>query len=209
MDSPHPHSVSTSYQQSGFSNRMNWGPRPALLLIDICKAYFTPASISPLSLLSNPSAASSPDSMRRLLSAAREGGVPVIWSQVEYVEPDMSDAGLFWNKAKVLDVWYVGDERGLAGDLEGLVPDEKGGEVVVKKKFASAFFGTGLDLKLKELDIDTLVICGVSTSGCVRATTLDAMQYGFRPMWDPPAETAHPKSTTQTYSTLTQNMQTW
>ncbi|KAL4908297.1 Maleamate amidohydrolase [Aspergillus multicolor] len=174
------HPSSTSYASSGFSNRMGWGTRPALLLIDVCKAYFVSSDVSPLSLLDNPTAASAPDSMRRLLSAAREGNVPVIWSQVEYAEPDMADAGLFWNKAKVLDVWKRGDERGLADNLEGLEPGAD--DVVVIKKFASAFFGTGLDSKLKALNIDTLVICGVSTSGCVRATTLDAMQYGFRPI---------------------------
>ncbi|RDW65911.1 putative N-carbamoylsarcosine amidase [Aspergillus mulundensis] len=174
------HVSSSSYASSGFSNRMGWGTRPALLLIDVCKAYFVPSNVSPLSLLDNPAAASAPDSMRRLVFAAREGNVPVIWSRVEYTEPDMADAGLFWNKAKVLDVWKRGDERSLAGLLDGLEPDAS--DVVVVKKFASAFFGTGLDTKLKALDIDTLVICGVSTSGCVRATTLDSMQHGFRPM---------------------------
>ncbi|KAL4864575.1 Isochorismatase-like protein [Aspergillus spectabilis] len=159
------HPSTQSYIRSGFANRIGWGHRPALLLIDICKAYYT--KDSPLSLLGNPAAEAAPDCMRRLLSAAREGGVPVIWSQVYYTEPDMADAGLFWHKAKVLDVWQAGDERGLAGDLEGLEPAV--GDVVVVKK-------------LRALNVDTLVLCGVSTSGCVRATALDAMQHGFRPM---------------------------
>lgn len=92
----------------------------------------------------------------------------------------MADAGLFWTKAKVLDVWREGDERGLDAWVEGLEPAE--GETVVVKKFASAFFGTGLEGVLRGEGVDTVVVCGVSTSGCVRATTLDAMQYGFRPM---------------------------
>jgi nicotinamidase-related amidase len=118
--------------------------------------------------------------MRRLLAAARAGHVPVVWSKVEYTHPDMADAGLFWRKAKVLDVWQKGDGRGLDAYMEGLEPAEM--ETVVVKKYASAFFGTSLASELQVRNVDTLVICGVSTSGCVRATTLDAMQYGFRPM---------------------------
>ncbi|KAK7751892.1 hypothetical protein SLS62_006193 [Diatrype stigma] len=171
---------SASYARSGFANRMGWGARPALLIIDVCAAYWTESS--PLSLLGHPAAEAAPDSMRRLLAAARAGkGVPVVWSQVEYTSPDMADAGLFWRKAKVLDVWKRGDPRGLAKCLDGLEPDEERDTVVVKK-YASAFFGTTLATELQVLNVDTLVICGVSTSGCVRATTLDAMQHGFRPM---------------------------
>lgn len=85
--------------------------------------------------------------MRRLLAAARTGRVPVVWSRVEYSRPDMSDAGLFWQKAKVLDVWLQGDSRGLAEYLNGLEPQQ--GDVVVIKKYASAFFGTSLASELQ------------------------------------------------------------
>ncbi|KII95689.1 hypothetical protein PLICRDRAFT_70110, partial [Plicaturopsis crispa FD-325 SS-3] len=162
----------------GFSNLMGWGTRPALLIIDVCKAYWTPGS--PLDISTNPSGAAAPESMRRLLSAARAGNVPVLWSDVEYTHPDMEDAGLFFRKAKVLTVWQKGDPRGLAHRMEGLEPEAK--DVIVVKKYASAFFGTSLASSLQVMNVDTLVICGVSTSGCVRATTLDAMQHGFRPM---------------------------
>lgn len=124
---------------------MGWGQRPALLIIDVCTAYWT--KTSPLSLLGNPAAEAAPDVMRRLLAAARAGGVPVVWSKVEYTHPDMSDAGLFWHKSKVLDVWKRGDVRGLAEDLEGLSPNEM--DTVVVKKYASAFFGTTLATELQ------------------------------------------------------------
>ncbi|KAF9889829.1 hypothetical protein FE257_006919 [Aspergillus nanangensis] len=178
MSSPIDHAASASYARSGFSHRMGWGSRPALLLVDVCKAYWSPDS--PLSLLGNPAAEAAPASMRRLLVSARTGQVPVIWSKVEYSKADMTDAGLFWLKSKTLDVWRHGDPRGLNGWLDGLEP--LGNDVVVSKKYASSFFGTTLATELRTLNIDTLVICGVSTSGCVRATTLDAMQNGFRPM---------------------------
>lgn len=193
---------SNSYAQSGFCTRMGWGARPALILIDVCKAYWTAGS--PLDLSSNPAAVAAPTSMRKLLAAARgllgSSRVPVIWTAVEYDDPEMRDAGLFWHKAKVLDVFRAGDPRGLGGWVDDDDDNNKRAdgsdlddslrpapsELLVKKKYASGFFGTTLATELACLGVDTLVIAGVSTSGCVRATALDAMQNGFRPMvgWD-------------------------
>lgn len=176
------HAESLSYAASGYGRRMGWGDRPALLLIDVCKAYWTPGS--PLDLSANPEAVGVPVSLERLVKAARAGGVPVVWTAVEYSHPDMADAGLFWRKAKTLSVWQVGSElhqQGLADWVsETLTP--QAGDTVVKKKYASGFFGTTLATELSVLGVDTVVIGGVSTSGCVRASTLDAMQSGFRPM---------------------------
>lgn len=94
----------------------------------------------------------------------------------------MADAGLFYNKSKSLSVWLEGSDRGLDRWLPGLEPDETLGDVVIVKKYPSAFFETNLKHILRDRNIDTLVICGVSTSGCVRATALDSMCSGFRPM---------------------------
>ncbi|KAH9884382.1 putative N-carbamoylsarcosine amidase [Xylariomycetidae sp. FL2044] len=129
-------------------------------------AYWTPGS--PLFLLGNPVAEAAPGSMRRLLAAARAGGVPVVWSEVNYTSPSMADAGRFWRKSKVLNLWQEGDERGLAAPLEGLEPAKS--NTVIVNKYASAFFGTAL---ATELQSDHLG---------VRATALDAMQHGFHPM---------------------------
>lgn len=148
------------------------------MIVDVCKAYWTPGS--PLDISSNPAAFLAPDSIRRLVAAARAGKVPVIWIQSRYLSPGMKDAGLFVKKARMLNVWQEGDQRGLDGYVEGLVPER--GDTIVHKKFESAFFGTTLVSELQGLKTDTLVICGVSTSGGVRATTLDAMQNGYRPM---------------------------
>lgn len=120
---------------------MDWGSHPALLIIDVCQAYWHPGS--PLFLGSpadNPAAAAVPAVIRRLLAAARAEGVPVFHSQVEYTRADMADAGLFWRKSKVLDCWRRGDPRGLMEMVEGIEVGE--GEGVVVKKYASAFFGT-------------------------------------------------------------------
>ncbi|KAJ6536828.1 N-carbamoylsarcosine amidase [Mycena capillaripes] len=169
-----------SYARSGFSNKMGWGAKPALLIVDACLAYWAPSS--PLDTSSNPASAASPASMKRLLDAARAGSVPVIWTRVEYEQPDMSDAGMFWLKSKSLNIFQRGDARGWGAWVEsaGLTP--VAGEVVIAKKYPSAFFGTDLSTRLHVLGVDTVIICGVSTSGCVRASVLDAMQYGYRPM---------------------------
>ncbi|KAE9973213.1 hypothetical protein EG327_009244 [Venturia inaequalis] len=172
------HPDTASYKSSGFGGKIGWGKSPALLLIDVCTAYWTPGS--PLDCSSNPAAVASIPAMKSLLAAAREGGVPVLWTQVMYEHEDMADAGIFWKKSKSLDVWKKGDTRGYDSLVEGLEPAK--GEVVVTKKYPSAFFGTDLATRLTVLGVDTVVICGVSTSGCVRASTLDTMQHGYRPM---------------------------
>ncbi|KAJ7635787.1 N-carbamoylsarcosine amidase [Mycena polygramma] len=155
--------------------------RPALLIVDACLAYWAPSS--PLDTSNNPASAAAPEAMKRLLDAARAGGVPVIWTRVEYEQADMSDAGMFWLKSKSLDIFQQGDARGWGGWVEsaGLVP-----AAGITKKYPSAFFGTDLSTRLHVLGVDTVVVCGVSTSGGVRASVLDAMQYGYRPMvvWD-------------------------
>jgi nicotinamidase-related amidase len=166
------------YERVGFSQKMGWGKRPALILIDVCTAYWSAGS--PLDTSANPESVAAPASMRALLAAARSSKVPVLWTKVYYERPDMADAGLMYKKGKVLTVWQKGDTRGFDSYVEGLVPEPE--ESIVVKKMPSAFFGTTLAADLHLLNVDTLVICGVSTSGCVRATTLDAMQHGFRPM---------------------------
>lgn len=170
--------TTADYARVGFSQKMGWGKRPALILIDVCKAYWSAGS--PLDTSANPESVEAPASMRVLLAAARSAKVPVIWTKVFYDRDDMADAGLMYLKAKVLTVWQKGDTRGFDGYVDGLVPEPE--ELIVTKKMPSAFFGTTLAADLHLLNVDTLVLCGVSTSGCVRASTLDAMQNGFRPM---------------------------
>lgn len=156
------------------------GPRPALLLIDVCRAYWTPGS--PLDTSGNPASLASLAVLQHLLSTARESKVPVIWTTIRY-RPDMSDAGLFHAKSKNLEIWREGSASGLGDWMPDLIPDEgREREHVLVKKHASAFFGTELAGLLVGMGVDTLVIGGVSTSGCVRASTLDALSWNFRPM---------------------------
>jgi nicotinamidase-related amidase len=175
---PHDHADHADYVRSGFAGKIGWGPKPALLLVDVCNAYWH--KDSPLDTSANPASAAAPASIARLVAAARHGNVPLLWTRVEYTQPDMSDAGVFFCKAPLLSVFLKGNESGLESWLSGLEPKE--GDVVISKRYPSAFFATDLSTRLQLKGVDTLVICGVSTSGCVRATTLDAMCLGFRPM---------------------------
>lgn len=167
-----------SYQSAESNIKIGWGSRPALMLIDVCRAYWSEES--PLNLLGNPEAAASPDSMRRLLSAARASNTPVLWAQVRYNKGAMLDGGMQYKKSSGCSIWQEGDTRGMDAWLPGL--EAAAEDSVVFKKNPSAFFATTLSSELQLLNVDTLVLCGVSTSGCVRATAVDAVCHGFRPM---------------------------
>jgi len=155
----------------GFAGTLRPGRRPAVLAIDLMRAYFDPAS--PLCLPSRDCLASG----ARVLSAARASGVPVIHTRVQFA-PDGSDGGVFVRKVRALEQLYGG------GPLSELMPEVAPveGELVITKQYASAFFGTSLASTLVARGIDTVVLVGVSTSGCIRATGVDAVQHGFIPL---------------------------
>ena len=153
-----------------FNGRLPFGQRPALLIVDFVTAYLDPAS--PLYAGVEDALASN----KRLVAAARAAGIPVIFTNVEY-EPGGADGGIFYRKVPGLRVFDRGSPYGAFP--ETLRPRE--GELVITKQYASAFFGTDLAAKLKDMGVDTLLITGLSTSGCVRATALDACQHGFLP----------------------------
>ena len=93
------------------------------------------------------------------------------------------ESGGNWYKHKLPSALTCFDSGNVLGDYptgDQTCRPQKG-EIVISKQFSSAFFGTSLASQLIALKIDTLIICGYSTSGCVRATTTDAMQYGFNP----------------------------
>lgn len=155
-----------------YEGRLQPGMRPALLIVDVVMAYLTETSA-----LFMETAAAARDSNVRLVEAARAAGVPVVFTNVRY-KPDGSDGGVFYRKAPVLEAFVGGSPLGAFP--EELTPQE--GERVFTKQYPSAFFGTGLAEALHADGIDTLLITGYSTSGCVRASALDAMQYGFVPL---------------------------
>jgi maleamate amidohydrolase len=161
----------TDYLSAGFGNRLGWGERPAVVVVDMCRAYVDPASPLFAGVDDAYSAAG------QLVAVARTGGHPVLWTRVEY-QPGGADGGQFFRKVSALACFERGNPLGDFTDQ--LQPQP--GDVVVTKQYASGFFGTSLAATLVSLHVDTVVICGVSTSGCVRATALDALQHGFVPV---------------------------
>lgn len=153
-----------------FDGRLSFGNRPALLVVDVVMAYLDPAS--PLYAGVEDALASN----ERLVAAARGAGVPVIFTRVEY-QPGGVDGGLFYRKVPSLRVFERGSPLGAFPPTLQPAP----GEVVVTKHYASAFFGSSLASTLNAMRVDCLLITGFSTSGCVRATALDALQHGFAP----------------------------
>lgn len=159
------------YERAGFDGQLTPGTSPALILVDPARAYVDPDC--PLYAGVEPAA----DAMRLLLADARRAGIPVIVTRV-LLRADGSDGGLFLRKVPVLGVFAEGSPFGEF--IDGLAPEPH--ELTVTKQCPSAFFGTALADHLTAAGIDTVLIGGLSTSGCVRATALDAMQHGFVPI---------------------------
>ncbi|WP_064076986.1 isochorismatase family protein [Prescottella equi] len=159
------------YAAAGFGQTLEPGARPALVLVDPARAYIDPQCPLYAGVEENVAA------MRSLLSAARGAGIPVVVTEVR-LRADGADAGIFFKKSGTLVAFCEGSPYGEL--IEGLEPSAD--ELLVTKKYASAFFGTTLSTYLTALGVDTVLIAGLSTSGCVRATTLDAMQHGFVPI---------------------------
>ena len=154
-----------------YDNQLGFGARPALILVDFVRAYFDPEC--PLYAEVEDALASA----LRVRDAARGAGIPVFFTNVVY-SVDGADGGVFFRKAKVLQNFVAGNP--MAGWAEGVNPGPD--EIVVSKQYPSAFFGTSLASTLHTMSIDTLIITGVTTSGCIRATCVDAMCHGFVPI---------------------------
>ncbi len=153
-----------------FDGRLGFGRVPALIVIDFMNAYTTEGA--------DFFAPGVVDAVREsvgLLEAARRSATPIVYTRVVY-HPDGADGGIFVQKVPALRQMVEGEP--LAEIVPELAP--RPGDVVIVKQYASAFFGTSLAGMLTAQGIDTLILAGCSTSGCVRATAVDGMQYGYR-----------------------------
>jgi maleamate amidohydrolase len=156
----------------GFGGRGGFGRRPALVVIDMTLGFTDPES--PLACdLEEPIS-----QIQKLLEAARRAEIPIVFTTVAYRASDKLTAAAFIDKVPALLTLEAGTRW--AEIDPRIAPRET--EPVLNKLFASGFFGTGLSSLLTAASVDTLIITGASTSGCVRATAVDALQYGFRPV---------------------------
>jgi nicotinamidase-related amidase len=157
------------YRKSGIGARVGFGSRPAILVIDFSNGFTDPASPLGSDLTAQVLAST------KLLQAARGKSVPIVFSTVSYSE-NLREGGIFLRKVPSLSMlrdgstWVEIDPR----------LRRRSDEMLLFKRFASCFFGTSLASYLTSLSVDTLILAGATTSGCVRATAVDGMQNGFR-----------------------------
>lgn len=165
-------SLQDNYSKGGaFGAAVGLGTRQALVMVDFAQAYFVQDS---------PLYANHPSVVKQaaaLLHWARARGMLVCHTRVQY-RPDGLDGGVFFRKLPALRVFCAGNPLG------DFVPElqPKPDEAVFTKQYASAFFGTSLSSMLRAQGVDCLLLAGMSTSGCVRASTVDAIQHGFIPV---------------------------
>ncbi|MGO1972023.1 MAG: isochorismatase family protein [Propionibacteriaceae bacterium] len=158
------------HERSGWGRRLAWGARPAIVVVDLMTA-FTDDTYALGSDL-----AAQVEATRALVDATRHARpeVPVVWTTIGY-DSNLSDAGLWADKCSGLSDLVRGSR---AVSLDSRLQVDPA-DTIIEKQGASAFFGTNLVSVLVRQGVDTIVLCGASTSGCIRATAVDAMQYGF------------------------------
>lgn len=162
--------LNENYSRASYHSAQAWGARPALLLIDFAQAYYD----EKYPLFGGEGCQRALENAKKLASHARDAGVPVIFTEVKYARGG-ADGGAFYGKVPALSCFEAGtDSQRLA---DGLSIEE--GDILITKQYPSAFFGTSLDATLRWLKVDTLLLTGVTTSGCVRASCVDSISYGF------------------------------
>jgi maleamate amidohydrolase len=159
-------------RHAGFHGSVGLGRRPALIVVDVNRGFTDPASPLVCDLDGVVAA------IGRVLDVARAAGIAVVFTTVSYDEGDKQAAAAFIDKIPALLTLEAGT-RWVEIDPRIAPRDD---EPVLNKLFASAFFGTALSSFLTANGSDSLIVTGASTSGCVRATVVDAIQHGYRPI---------------------------
>jgi len=160
------------FKKRGFGHNLGFGEKPALCVIDMMRAFTDP--VLPFGMNQEREI----KKINQLLSIVHARMIPVFFSVVRYEEENLADAGWWFLKQTGLITLKAGTAETEIDPRIQLGPRDS----IIKKKFASVFFGTDIISRLNYLRIDTLIITGGTTSGCVRATAVDAIQYGLRPI---------------------------
>lgn len=161
------------YQHAQLGHKLGYGKRPALVVVDF-QIGFTAPERSPLAGNLDAEVAAT----NTLITATRKKQIPVIFTVVGYDPHRQDDAGLWPEKAPSLRLLTLGSELVDLDPRLNRAPED----LVIVKKYASGFFGTYLASTLTMKAVDTVVVTGCTTSGCVRATVMDALAHGFRPI---------------------------
>lgn len=159
------------YRRQGLGSRVGFGKKAALVIVDFTNGFNDP------NVFGGGNIGEAVEHTRGLLEAARRHGLPVAHTRVIYAD-DAANAGVFTMKSPQLK------ELTKSNPMSQIVPalTSRAGELIVDKTEASGFFGTGLAAWLALRRVDTLVVAGCTTSGCVRATVVDACSHNLRPI---------------------------
>lgn len=156
-----------------WGSRIGFGEVPSLVLIDFMQGYTTPGAD-----LYAPDVVDAVNESVELLQLARRRGIFIAHTNIRYHPAGFADGGMWVRKAPVMRAMVEGNP--LAAFCDPVAP--RADELVVSKQYASAFFGTSLAATLHAARVDTVILVGCSTSGCIRASAVDAVQHGFRPI---------------------------
>lgn len=155
--------------------RFGFGRRPALVNVDLQRAYTEPATFPATAYETDPRQA---EHVNSLAALCRARGLPVVWTYVAYL-PDGSDCGVWGTRSDTPDSLQNIKEESPRAALDPRL-EIAPGDVVIRKRMASAFFETNLRSLLTFHGVDTVVVTGGSTSGCVRATVVEGLSCGYR-----------------------------
>ena len=157
------------YQRQGFGHDSGFGQKPALLIVDFVNGFCDP------NVYGGGNIADAVERTRPLLNAVRTAKLPIAYTRIVYAD-DAADAGAFCLKVPGLEQLNEASPHGQI--VDALAPQS--GEYIVRKTAPSAFFGTNLTAWLIGQGVDIVIVTGCTTSGCVRASVVDAMSHNFR-----------------------------
>lgn len=159
------------FKERGFGKLLGFGKKPCLIVVDLITGFTNPTMPMGSDLTQQIT------QVNKILDTMHAMGLPVIFTTISY-DDSLSDSGIWYQKMEGLKTLKAGTE---AVNVDPRLNIHPGDDLIVKK-YASAFFGTDLISRLNVNRIDTVIIVGCTTCGCVRATAVDALQYGYRPI---------------------------
>ncbi len=162
----------TFFRKRGFGKLLGFGQKPGLIVVDLINGFTNPSMPMGSELTGQI------ERTNKLLNTMHEMNLPIFFTTISYDDDSLADSGIWFQKMEGLKTLKTGTE---AVDVDPRL-DYRPGDGLIVKKYASAFFGTDLIARLNANNIDTVIIVGCTTCGCIRATAVDALQLGYRPI---------------------------
>lgn len=160
------------FKERGFGKLLGFGQKPCLIVVDMISGFTDPSM--PMGSDLSPQI----EKVNDLINTMHAMDLPVLFTTISYDDDTLADSGIWYQKMEGLKTLKAGTP---AVNVDPRLNFHSGDGLIVKK-YASAFFGTDLIARLNSNNIDTVIIVGCTTCGCIRATAVDALQYGYRPI---------------------------